>query len=230
MQSSWQLAECISWRLVTELWRRFPDRYVLLETHPGGGQYDCLCLAECHSVIRPVVDVNRQGSTHVHTDGVLRSWPDWCDRMLMDSIGFLDEITCVLDLATPAPLPPSTPSTIALRFISEFLTHAVGRLDHWECRNGFYDTSGDLGGPRNQWFCHFPGMALDHPPNRLRETRLAPAYGYWFLLKSGEPLIGFDVDGRLHLRSGQSHDLATSYARNRAIWPLIAESVLEYLP
>lgn len=27
-----QLAETLSWRLLTEFWQRFPDRYALIET------------------------------------------------------------------------------------------------------------------------------------------------------------------------------------------------------
>jgi len=32
-----QLAETLSWRLLTEFWQRFPDRYALIETQPDGG-------------------------------------------------------------------------------------------------------------------------------------------------------------------------------------------------
>lgn len=61
-----QLAETLSWRLLTKFWQRFPDRYALIETHPGGGMYDCLSLAECKDGFHSILDVNRGGSLHLH--------------------------------------------------------------------------------------------------------------------------------------------------------------------
>src|SRR5688572_26362687 len=47
------------WRLMAELARRNPDRW-LVETHPGGGQYDCLEFVPGSGPI-----VNLAGSIHV---------------------------------------------------------------------------------------------------------------------------------------------------------------------
>ena len=147
-----QLAETLSWRLLTELWRRFPDRYALIETHPGGGQYDCLGLAECQDGLHTVLDVNRGGSVHLHYGRSPQSWADGTDRMLANASGFLDEIEQAMGLTHPTPLPSSTSATITFRFVSEFLTHAIGRIERWECRNGFYDTSGFGGGKQEMFF------------------------------------------------------------------------------
>ena len=41
-----QLIEAASWRVACELIRRYPDRLIVIETHPADGQYDCLSIYE----------------------------------------------------------------------------------------------------------------------------------------------------------------------------------------
>ncbi|HEY0982936.1 MAG TPA: hypothetical protein VGE80_12465 [Schlesneria sp.] len=179
MKPARQLEESLSWRLITELWRRFPDRYALIETHPGDGQYDCLSLVEFSDDLHSVLDINRGGgSVHVHCGRSPQSWAAWPDRMLADSCGFLDEIGAAIGLTTPEQLPKSTTTTITFRFISEFLTHAIGRLEQWQCRNGFCDTSGFGGGKREEWFNCFPGLITHDLPKRLANGGVASAYCY----------------------------------------------------
>lgn len=45
-EPSRQIIEAASWRLVAEIVRRYPDRFTVIETHPGGGTYDCLTLLD----------------------------------------------------------------------------------------------------------------------------------------------------------------------------------------
>jgi hypothetical protein len=203
----------------------------LIETHPGGGQYECLSLIEFAADSHSVLDVNRGGgSVHVHQGCNPQSWPNWFDRMLDDSRRFLDEIGDAIGIEAPKKLPKSTPATISFRYICEFLTHAVGRLEQWECRNGFCDTSGYGGGKQESWFASFPAVQADRPVKPLADGRFSPAYGYWFLLKNTEPMLCFDIDGQLHMRDGQVHDLATLYAKHKRMWPMIADTALELLP
>lgn len=230
MQPNRQLDEALSWRLITELWRRFPDRFALLETHPGGGQYDCLSLAEYNQGLCSILDINRAGSVHVHFGRNPQSWSNWTDRMLADSSSFLDDIETAIGLIHSMPLPSSTPTTIAIRFVCEFLTHTLGRLEHWECRNGFCDTSGYGGGKREAFFSCFPGIATEPRPKTFADGNLKQAYLYWFILKSGEPLLCLDTDGRLYKKNGEVHDLAAIYGKYKRVWPMIAEVAIELLP
>ena len=226
-----QLEEALSWRLVTELWRRYPDRFVLIETHPGGGQYDCLSLMESDDGFHSNLDVNRGGgSVHLHRGPTPRSWPDWTGRMLTDPLRFLDEIGDAIGIAVPKSLPRSTPTTISFRYICEFLTHAVGRLERWECRNGFCDTSGYGGGKREEWFNRFPGIEGEPPPKEWAGEELDGAYRYWFLLKEAEPAICLDTDGRLYKLDGSVLDLTVIYTKYKRVWPVIAETAMELLP
>ena len=225
-----QLNETLSWRLLTEFWRRFPDRYALIEMHPGGGQYDCLSLAECKHGLQSVLAVNRGGSVHVHHGRCPQSWSDWTDRMLADGNGFLNEIEAAIGLNHPTPVPSSTPTTVTFRFICEFLTHAIGRLERWECRNGFCDTSGDGGGKREEFFKCFPQLSVNLPTVEFANGRIDSAYLYWFLLRNNEPQVCVDTDGRLYKANGEVHDLMAIYRKAKRIWPIIAEFALEMLP
>lgn len=225
-----QLREALSWRLITEMWRRFPDRYALIEMHPGGGLYDCLSLIESNGRFHSVLDVNRNGSIHVHRGINPRSWSRWLDRMLTDPRSFLDDIGAAIGVTAPEPVPSSTPATITFRFICEFLTHAVGRLECWECRNGVCDTSGFGAGRRDEWFNGFPAIEAAPLPARLAGGRLEIDYAYWFILKNEEPIISLDTDGRLYKRSGDVYDLAASYAKHKRIWPVILDTAIELLP
>ena len=231
MNASRQLEEVLSWRLVTELWRRFPNRYFLIETRPCGGHYDCLSLIEFGDDIHSVLDVNRDGgSVHVHHGRKPQSWPEWVERILSDPRRFLDEIGDAIGIDAPTKLPKSTPATISFRYICEFLTHTVGRLETWECRNGYRDTSGYSDGKQETWFNCFPSIEVEQPPRGFADERLETVYYYWFFLKKSEPVLCIDTDGRLYKRDGEVHDLTAVYARHKSVWPTIAETALELLP
>lgn len=225
-----QLEELLSWRLATELWRRFPHQYGLLETHPCGGQYDCLSFYSFDGGPHSVLDINRNGSVHVFKGRSPQSWPDWLDRMAADPRAFLDDVTAAMGMVALTPLPRSTPSTISFRFACEFLTHSLARSERWECRNGFCDTSGCDCGVRTEWFDCFPDIETARRPQGLVGRMLAAAYGYWFLVRDGEPMLCLDMAGCLYKRDGAIHDLAASYAQHGRIWPVIAETALDLLP
>jgi len=225
-----QLTEILSWRLVTELWRRFPDRFYLIETHPGGGQYDCLSLVTINGSLTSVLGVNRGGSVHVHKGKAPQSWSDWTDRMLDRPQKFLDQICQAMGMTVPKKLPKTTATTVAFRYITDFLPHAIGQLEQWECRNGFLDTSGYDGGKRENWFNRFPSITPGKMSEQLAHGKLDPAYGYWFLLRDGEPMLCIDLNGRLHKPNGEAYDLLSIYSKHRRIWPVIAETAIELLP
>ena len=108
--------------------------------------------------------------------------------------------------------------------------HTVGRLETWECRNGFCDTSGYGGGKQETWFNSFPSIEAEQPPKRLADGRLDAAYCYWFFLKISEPVLCIDTSGRLYKLNGDVHHLVSSYAEHKRIWPLITETALDLLP
>jgi len=232
-----QLEEIASWRLITELWRRFPERFDLVEAHPGGGQYDCLALLTKEQNPSVAIDVNRGGgSVHVHRDalgldGEMAVYPDWLRRMLGPTpAGLLDDIARTARLEVPKKLAASTSASLVYRYISEFLAHSICRLENWECRNGVEDSSGYGGGVRRQFFERFPLIRKQDDEKYGAPIPGKHARNFWFLVRNGEPILCLDTGGRVIRLDGSSHDLLSMYGRSRRVWPLICETALDVLP
>jgi hypothetical protein len=92
----------------------------------------------------------------------------------------------------------------------------------WECRNGFCDTAGMGGGVRREWFSMFP-LADEWQPGVPTPIPGEPAYGFWFLLRDGEPRLCLTADGRTVDRQGTEHNLAELYGRHGRILPALTD-------
>lgn len=232
-----QLEEALSWRFVNELYRRYPREFALIEAHAGGGQYDSLVLLRQRAGFEFGIDVNRGGgSVHLHTNAFVKNaetllWGDWMKQLLAPQPSrFLDAVCNAARLEIPDRLPSTTPATLVFRFITEFLTHAVGRPERWECRNGFEDTSGYGGGVRSGWFDLFP-PAKQRATVALTDDPLSePAYRFWFLLEDKQPRLCLETSGTAYALDGQSYDLMPLYKKHRRIWPVISHVALALLP
>ncbi|MFH1480928.1 MAG: hypothetical protein ABIG67_06650 [Pseudomonadota bacterium] len=133
-----QLIEIASWRIASELYRRHPGKFKIIETHPGGGQYDCLAL---YTEKQHIADFNRKGRLHVFepftrspdNPGPYEVWNVMLNEHNLKKV--LDKISLMIGLQIPSKLPPSNPTTIVYRFIAAFLSHAVFGINKYECRN-----------------------------------------------------------------------------------------------
>lgn len=67
-----------SWWVASELIRRHPQ-LELIETHPGGGQYDCLSVLSADGAHKLHIDLNRRGRMHIHS-----GTPTWFDSARWD--------------------------------------------------------------------------------------------------------------------------------------------------
>ena len=225
-----QINEVMSWRLITEIWRRFPQLFKLTEMHPGGGQSDCLSLITKEDKPRIFLLINRGGGIRV-TDLASKSSKreeqisDWLDLKLCNQNDLLlEKINYYLGKTIPKPLPPSTSATLIFRFISDFLTHSVGKLDHWQCRNGYLDTSGDGFGIREKLFKNFTQLESEL-------VKDSESTKYWFLIKNEDPKICLKTSGEVFRKDGLNYNLETIYRNNdRRIWPVIFETAGDLLP
>ena len=210
-----QMSEIARWRIISELYRRHPGAFRVIETHPCSGQYDCLSLYE-EKTFHHVADFNISGNMHVWKDGQSESL-QW-DRVVDDPQSTLDHVCDKLRLPSVNKLPPSTPTTLVYRFIATFLTHATLGIHEWQCRNGMFDTSG-YGGGVVQDFAHFP-LAQERLRIRIDQDRLDPAYRFWFIRKNGFPLICLETTGLVWVQDApQAIDLMDLYNKNhRNIW------------
>ena len=237
VNQSRKLEEIMSWRLTTELWRRSPKQFDLIEAHPCTGQYDCLVLMTKGKNPTFGIDVNREGgSVHVHKDAFgsngMPMYSDWLSRMLDgDPTRLLDEICKEARIDVPSKLPPSTPATITYRYIADFLSHSINRKEKWYCLNGYCDSSGMLGCyVRKELFDKFPGLQDRRLLEECPERQGVYEYSYWFLIKDGEPELCLDINGRLFKKNGESHDLFGLYKKTKSIWAVISKTAGETLP
>lgn len=214
-----QLTEVASWRIVSELLRRFPGKFQVIETHPGGGMYDCLSI---FSNARHVADFNRAGSFHVFDSSSGQSPLDIWHLLAEEDIKDVLDLVCrSLELKAPAKLPPSTPAVIVYRFIAAFLGHSVFGKDEWECRNGYFDSSGMTECSINSAFELFP-EAKDRARVSLPSDLLQiPAYRFWFIKKNGNPVICLETTGLAWNTKGQTFNLNELYKIDKKIWPVV---------
>lgn len=229
------ILEAVSWRLATELVRRFPDRLLVIETHPGGGQYDCISLIDQDQLSNlRSIDLNRIGSVWVHrrddSDWVWRGC--WTELLLVDDSRLpLDRLCWQAGLAAVLRLPNATRSVVSYRVISAFLTHQMLGRQRWECRNGFLDGSGMSGGQRDEWFDRIPAagerMLVSEPSDPFGQ----PAYRFWFLLKDGEPRLAIEPSrGFAYDTRGHTTNLFARYEKARRIWPVVWAAAGHLLP
>ncbi len=229
MEVSRQLREIASWRIATELIRRHPKKLTILETHPGGGQYDCLTLIkrklDSGSPVR-LMDMNRVGSLHVHRTFADEldepvHWSDIWEEMssIEDPKVLLDRIEAAIGLSHHGKPPVSNGEVLAYRVITALLsTAAYGRV-LWECRNGYVDTSGYGGGPEERYFADFPVTRawLEDTPNMPFGIA---HYGFWFLLRKDTPVLCLHVTGRVADRVGNVYELVPLYQKYGRIMPM----------
>lgn len=226
MHPSSQLREALSWKLLSELHRRHPGKFTVIETHPGGGQYDCLTLWANSQTLG---DLNRLGS--FHADGCqITSQELWPTSLTEGGIAdIMDRMSEACRFTVPAQLPPTNPETLVYRVMAGVSATLVFEKDPWEWRNGQLDTSGcDDQGYRDQWFEAFPGAleaARAGMPDQPFEN---PKYGFWFLLRKDNPMVCLSKTSLCWDTDGNVTNLAGLYRRHRRIHRLVG-TVLERL-
>lgn len=213
-----QLIEIALWRIVSELYRRYPGKFKIIETHPGGGQYDCLSLYDGQA--HHIADFNRNGSFHSFHSGGGRLGNIWQEIFGASTPKpVLDEICRMLGFPKIENVPPSTPTTLVYRFIATFLTHAALSIHRWECRNVNCDTAG-YGGGIVTGFKSFP-QAQERIKIKLDDDILKQsAYRFWFLRKDDKPLLCLETVGLLWIQNDlKTYNLMDLYNHNnRNIW------------
>ena len=228
-----QLIEIASWRIVSELCRRYPGKFTVLETHPGGGQYDCLSLFDKKQ--KHIADFNRAGRFHVSSsyDGVEQRepfaiWPEMMEEY--DQKRVLDKVSDDLGLPIPAKLPAALPTTVVYRFIAAFLSHAVFGVQRWYCINGVEDASGYGGGIRNAFFEQFPQARGRLEIHETTDFFREPAYRFWFICKEENPVLCIETNGVIWTATGKAYNLKELYAAKHRIWPLVMEVAGDLFP
>lgn len=226
-----QLILTASWRIMSELYRRFPGKFRIVQTHPGGGLYDCLSLYQENDRItldnlKHIADFNRNGSFHIfhRFDGRNPGDPIdlWSSMVAANNMKIvLDQVTEEIGLFAPSSLPSSTPTTLVYRFISATLTSAVFGKDRWNCENGFFDSSQGsevLEGA----FKLFPG-AYERIKVSIESDFLGQsAYRFWFITRNHKPIFCLETMGNLWAIDGKHYQLMSTYIESkRHLWQMV---------
>jgi type III secretion system-like peptide-binding chaperone len=223
------LIELASWTLATELMRRAPKLLRIVETHPGGGQYDCLSIIRTDRNLH-LCALNRLGSFtafgRFDSGHDCSSQIDVWDRIARgDSTRILvDEICRTLHLPGPSPLPAATNVSLTYRVITAMLRTKTFSPVRWSCLNGFHDSSGFEGcGIRNDLFSAFPTVQVPLSSEKSKDSSLSRATDFWFFCCKDEPIICFEIAGRAYSTKGVMIELQPKYARRRSIYDVVAE-------
>ncbi len=196
-----------AWKLLTAIVSRRPDLRII-ETHPGGGQYDCLSLYSTDQT--HIADLNLNGRFHVFNrlDGAdhgTQSSHDW--QGMFDSPEELN--LQVLNWAglTESSIETSPGVHVEIyRFISAYLQYMADVSNEWQCRNGYFDSSGMDGCFVVYDFDRFR-PAKERLSQQLPDDFLGQsAYRFWFLRKNGEPRICMETTGTLWLADDIGYD------------------------
>jgi hypothetical protein len=235
-EPSGQIIEAASWRLTAEIVRRYPGRFAVIETHPGGGQYDCISLIDQDekSNLR-CIDLNRVGGVWVHKrDGSHWAWRgSWLEMLAVENpMPLLDRLCQRSGLQSMGHLPSSTRTVVTYRVIAAFLTNAVFGRVKYECRNGCLDSSGGFGGgPREEYFEHFPAARTRLKVHETYDVLAEPAYRFWFLLKGDKPRVAIEAARGLAWDSeGRTTDLYAVYSAHHKIWPAVLKVAGHLMP
>lgn len=237
-----KLIEAMSWRIASTLLRRHSERLRLIETHPGGGTYDCLSLYNRMDHDLGDLHLNRGGSATVFRKFDGTSDPDhmsqwrtiWAEAAVANDLRLVvEELERLCGLPSVHKLPGSTAEVLTFRLVSAFLAANAFSSADWECRMGYTDTSGPLGGGvRREFIEPFP-MLQERLTVRTRDEFLdEPSYRFWFLLRDDEPQLGLEAStGSVEALDGRSYDLMDLYrSSGRRIWPLVSTVTGELLP
>ena len=231
-----QLREIASWHIISEIVCRYPGRFRIIETHPGGGQYDCLSIFDTR--VAHIADLNRRGSLHILRQvgaadrGRRGAEPlDVWEQMARtgDIRRIVDKACRRMGLEVPDELPPIPPDGLVYRFVAHLLSHAAFGQMQWECRNGCFDTSG-YGGGVSHAFEAFPSAQARLQKATSEDLFNEAAYRFWFVFRGHEPVLALETTGWVWNANDDSFDLMRLYEVEGRIWPLILKIAFHLLP
>lgn len=200
------LRQALAWQVAAEVARRHPGDILAVETHPGGGQYDCVTLfvraegddAEHRGGWRRCLDLNKATPldhlTHAGWSGDGERF-NWLDVLLSPDLRA--QVIAPLERAEGLEAPASTPSTVAstvsVRLLAAFASRVAFTRKPWVLLNGYLDSDGGSEA-RDDLFAAVPAIGEHRQAHREDDLLGTPEYRYWFAVE-GEP----NNHGRPHM-------------------------------
>lgn len=229
---SHSLRQACAWWVGAELVRRHPDDLFIIETHPGGGQYDCVTVIKRGKQRGPsdltLLNMNKNLGGHFQTAYETEERFNWLDVLLTTDRRreVVEQIERLHDLPSPTNTPPTTHKSIGPRLISGFLQRTALGPRNWLAENGVADSSAWGSGVRESLFKSVPGMASASKQKLPDDLLGVPGYRFWFLCQMSAnvsenhsegllpPEFGVDTwTGHIWNGSGQRINLMEMYEK-----------------
>jgi hypothetical protein len=171
--------EWSTWAVLAELIGRWGHDFRVIETHPGGGKYDCISVYDAIDKTA-VLHMNRAGRVHAVIDGAIHPVDHvWGTCRRQGPAAAADRLAMCLGLRRREQT-ASVPWSEFATLVSQALEN--GESVSWQ--NGMSDTSGEGGGVRAD---RYEAAGLEVPHSRFDVATLAhPAYDDWFLVDSAD--------------------------------------------
>jgi len=232
-----QIKEVITWKLVSQLLRRYPDRYKIIETHPCSGIYDCISLYSLNG--HQIAAFNRKGRLHIMNEkshDIKEAINIWQMLVAGEFQESLDLFCRALDLEIPKHRPASSASVVTYRFMSACISFSCFGYNRYKWVNGYFDTSGFGGGIREKEFSKFKEAQnlLERLSKFMRERGqqthilVNPAYNFWFLLRNDEPVLCVHIDGEV-FKYNDSNNLVKMYRKYKRMFRLVTYSMGDFV-
>ncbi|WP_127817835.1 TY-Chap2 family putative peptide chaperone [Microbacterium sp. CPCC 204701] len=230
-----RIAVAQSWWIASELVRRHPDLMVY-EMHPGGGQYDVLCVAMPDQFSPnprhqgPRVMLNRVGTIQVHTGeeaAVVVS--DWSGALeVPNPHTVIKRLESVTGWGAPPSAPATTEKSLVYRFFASALTMLLNDRHQWDVRNEFLDSS-DYASPRGL-IDKFPAAIADSVGIPRLGIHGEPQSHYWALLRGNQTVAMVSMEGRVYFAGTTPRDLMADYDKaGRRLIPMTTELLNPWL-
>jgi len=195
------LIEAISWRVAAEMSVRFPERVEIIETHPGGGTYDCLTLVLAPAAERcERIDLNRNGSAHVHSKDDSISVSDFWERCVAsdDVRRPVAELCALAGLeAGVEEVPLTTEESLCFSIMANVASALAFETRSWRWESVVLDTSYGVE-LRGDILEGFPRVKTVSLTQEGVDHRSHEAYHCWGLIVNGAPAALMDVRGVIH--------------------------------
>lgn len=192
-----------SWWVASELVRRNPGLGII-ESHPAGGLYDCLSIGHWDSAMKTVIDLNREGSLHVHPHHLsVMTWEGEAEAV--DRREVVRRLEGLAGLHPSGATPRTTRKVLAYRIAYQMLLVGLNDKDCWDVRNARIDTSGFSGSTGDlEGFETAKVAATDRRPD---DPLGDPLYRFWKVHHGSLEVSVVDIDAMAHLPRGASLDL-----------------------
>lgn len=205
-----------SWWIASQLARRHPELLVY-EMHPGGGQYDVLCVARPEELATsapgssPKIMINRAGSIQVHDaerSVVVATWEQVLTSAHPHSAVL--EIERHAKLTAPRVTPKAAPRTLTYRVIAGILQVLVNDKQPWDVRCESFDSSG-MSSEDHGYINSFPAAASSAVSTPRLGIYGEPTSHFWTLLRGKKPVAMLSIEGQFFPAHGEGSSLMDLY-------------------